>query len=501
MGTMLCKKISTGYPVATTGRELRYPVSRTEGRNILYLDGRPSFSMNNSPVSMKKESILEFLRKHRFISSSIGSIIVALLVSAFSEECTSWFGARGICYILGVDEKKDAIGRLSITLAAALSVWGVWEARRRANAMIETAREQGRIAKGQAKIARITEEGRTHDRFKNAIDHLGHADRFVRMAGVHALRNLSSEQEGQRKLILSILCSRILDITSESKYQKDYKKKPSHEIQTMMHVLFERTDENEEPWKGLSADLSKGYFCGLELENAQFQGAKLGNAQFQGAKIQGAEFQGANLRNAQFQRAYLLRAQFQGAKLGNAQFQGAPLLSAQFQEAELGNAQFQGAYLLGAQFQGANLLRAQFQGAHLLEAQFQGAYLMYTQFQGCMSQYPVQWRDSFSKQIMQCIGNVAELSGAIFADGIQQEEFDRMVEELENIKEMSPMRLDAFRNAVRKHVGKPARRGTNGVPKQYLGNLGLGTYTKAKVDQCIASYEESMKTAASPDEA
>ena len=491
-------------------------------------------------------------------------IIVALLISAFSEDCTPWFGGKGICYLLGAEDKKDAIGRLSIALAAALSVWGVWEARRRANAMIKTADEQ-------EKTARITEEGRIHDRFKNAIDHLGHADEFVRLAGVHALRNLSSEQEGQRKLILSILCSRIQSITGESKYQEDNKNKPSNEIQTMMRVLFERTDENEEPWKGLSAYLSKGYFCGLELENAQFQGADLLSAQFQGADLSGAQFQGADLSGAQFQGAdlsgtqfqgadlsgaqfqgadlsgtqfqgadllgtqfqgvYLENAQFQGAFLWNAQFQRADLSGAQFQGADLSSAQFHGAYLSGTQFQGADLSGTQFQGADLSGTQFQGADLSGTQFQGadlsgtqfqgadlsgtqfqgadlenaqfqgCISDRLGQWKRHFDEQIMQRVNEDAELSGAIFAGGIQQDALYRIVEELGHIEEMSHEELDAFRNALAEHVDNPERRGADGIPEQYRDGLELGAYIEAEAKEWIASYEKSMKTTVPPDDA
>ena len=427
---------------------------------------------------------------------------------------------------------------------------------------------------------------------------MGHEDEFVRC-------NLSSEQEDQRQLVLSTLCLRIRSITGESKYQEYYKYKPSNEIQTMMSVLFERpeepweelsadlsneiqamirvlfekADENEAPCKGLSADLSNGYFCGLDLISAQFQGAILRGAQFQKAvllgarchgadignakfhetdlketsfqeaSLEGAEFHGADLEFAELQGAYLADTKFQGAHLGFTCFQGAYLENAQFQGAYLECVQFQGAYLENAQFQRAYLADVKFQGANLQDTQFQGAKLRRAQFQGCVSGETTQWKGNFGEQIRQHVGKTAELSKVTFAGGIQQEDLDKMVRKLEHIIldefrsviaehldeniELSPAifyggiqqedldrmvrklehldkeiimdfkyiskRLDKFRNTMAEHVGKLGRRGTEGIPEEFRGEVGLDSYTKEDAEQWIASYEEAIRIATSPD--
>ena len=136
-----------------------------------------------------------------------------------------------------------------------------------------------------------------------------------------------------------------------------------------------------------------------------------------------------------------------------------------------------------------------------MSAQFQGANLRNAQFQGCISDILEQWKIDFDEQIMQRVNEDAELSGAIFADGIQQRDLDRMVEDLGHIKAMSRKELDKFIEALDKHVGEPERYGADSIHAQYYDGVGLGAYTKAKAKKWIASYEESMETAASPDEA
>ena len=459
----------------------------------------------------------------------IGSLLVIVFfVRPELQECKM---AHWLCYLSGSDTKKEALQQLGWIAAGMLSVWGIFVASRRAKAMADT--------------VKAAEEGNRQQRFKDAVEQLGHKTESVRMGGAHTLLHVALEIEPWRQSIVEILCAHIQCTTQrQEKYQKIYAETPSTEIQLLMRLLFVKSTLGEKKWEklwmDLNTNLSGSYLCGIVLQDAQFQRARLRNAQFQGARLQNAQFQGARLQNAQFQRARLQNAQFQGAwlrnaqfqraQLQNAQFQGARLQNAQFQRvqlrnaqfqrallqnaqfqrallrnaqfqrARLRNAQFQRAQLRDAQFQGALLTNAQFQGALLMNAQFQGAWLRNAQFQGCVSDGPTQWNDSFSKQIMQRVGKDAELSGAIFAGGIQQEDLYRMVEELGHIEEMSHEELDEFRNVMAEHVDKPERRGADAIPEQFRGNVALGAYTEAEAKQWIASYEESMKAAVSLDE-
>ncbi|MDD9864260.1 MAG: pentapeptide repeat-containing protein [Gammaproteobacteria bacterium] len=291
---------------------------------------------------------------------------------------------RLLCYWLGVGTKEAVINRLSIALTGLLSAWAIWSAYRRAEAM--------------QKQALAAENSLVQERFRDAVQHLGDKSASARLGGAYALFRLALEEEAFRKQIAEMICTHILSVTGAKEYRGDFAKKPSMEIQSLMRLLFsagqdDRTENSRKAfWKGLRADLSGGYFHGLELRDARFQKASLTGAEFQGASLSGAQFQGASLvgtkfhvaslENSQFHDAYLLGAEFHVARLLGAEFHDAHLYRAEFHGASLVGAEFHGAYLLGAEFHGAYLNGAEFHVASLENAQFQGATLENAEFQG-----------------------------------------------------------------------------------------------------------------------
>ena len=271
-------------------------------------------------------------------------LLMLLWVAGGSEEdCSS----HRICWLLGVKDKTDAIVRLGFAIAGIAPFW---------YAMVTMADK-----------VKATEAGNRQRVFKDGVEHLGSDKPFVRQGGAHALFHLALKDEGLRASIAGALCAHIRAATGEEDYQKQYKDKPSTEMQSFLRLLFttETVDEKrlERFWRGITPDLNGGYFRGVHLSNAQFQGAMLRAAQFEGAWLDKAQFQGAWLERVRFQGAYLKRAQFQGAQLDRAKFRGAYLERAQFRGAYLERAQFQGTRLSGSQFQGASLYMAGFQQA------------------------------------------------------------------------------------------------------------------------------------------
>ena len=325
-------------------------------------------------------------------------VLSVLLWVAFGSEDNC--KGDGMCWLLGVTDKTEAIKMLGLAIAGVMASWGVVAANRRSDAMVDTAKATAKSAKATAKsakaadntakaadnTAKAAEAGNRQRAFKDGVEHLGSDKSSVRQGGAHALFHLALEDERLRASIAGVLCAHIRETTGDKDYQERNKDKPSTEMQSLLRLLFttETVDEGrlERFWEGITPDLNDGYFRGAELSNARFPGAKLNSAQFQGASLRWAQFQRASLRWAQFQMASLWGAQFQMASLWGVQFQRANLGRAQFQGANLGRAQFQGALLEGAQFQGADLERAQFQGADLERAQFQGARLSGSEFQG-----------------------------------------------------------------------------------------------------------------------
>ena len=432
-----------------------------------------------------------------------------LLYAVFLMTPPGCEGGFWLCYGLGVERKESVVRGLGIAIAGTLSIWAVWIAHCRAEEM----KKQTDVAH---RTVCATEDRLVQERFRDAVGHLGHDSESVRLNGAYALFRLAVQEKSFRAWVAQTLCLHIVAVTSGRKYQKTCAKKPSAEIQALMRLLFERGPELEAPlseaergefWKGFPIDLSGGYFCGLALRRARFQRADLADAEFQGAKFLHAEFQGADLKGARFQGAALVHARFQGAALTGAEFQGAKYLHAKFQGADLAGARFQGADLVharfrgadlaGAEFQGADLLHARFQGAGLTKAQFQGAKSVHAEFQGAVS---FEGREAFftrrsrrvtsfslfEQRMKAGIGREADVSGAIFAGGLEQEKVERMVEELRQVGRAPEEEIQAFEQSLSKHVGREV---SHVLPDEARG----GAYDEAQARVWIEEYEEALK--------
>ena len=147
----------------------------------------------------------------------------------------------------------------------------------------------------------------------------------------------------------------------------------------------------------------------------------------------------------------------------------------------------QGSYLKGAnlskaRLQNANLRDAQLQGANLFKAQLQGANLMETQLQGVSSQEADHFSSvRFESRIRDRIGEPSDLTGIIFAGGLQQEDLDTLCEGL------SDGQAQALRKKLELHVGQPA---SNELPVN--SGAKTGAYTREEAEQWIAEYNKAI---------
>jgi len=404
----------------------------------------------------------------------------------------------------GRSAKYDVLKTIGFCIAGILLVCQAWVANKRAKAMEATAREQANATKN-------TEAGQRQERLKNAIEHLGHKRDSVRMGGAYELFHLAEDTEKLRQTVLNILCAHIRQTTRGDEYKEKYEAKPSEEIQGLLTLLF--MDEHD-IFKDCSINLQGGYLNGANLtqarlkkanllgaqlqgavlweaqlqgailRHAQLQGAILGEAQLQGANLWRAQLQGANLYKTQLQGAILREALLQGDNLTQAQLQGANLYEAQLQEADLWWAQLQGANLYKAKLQGADLIDAQLQGANLYKAKLQGADLERVQLQGVSSQEHPSHRLSaeFESRITDRIDKDSDLTGIIFAGGLQEEHLDTLCEGL------STEKAQLLREKLISDVGLEA---SHELPRD--SDAETGTYTQEEAEQWIAEYNKAMQ--------
>ena len=266
----------------------------------------------------KKESVGVWIKR------SIGIVVFVAVLVVF----LCWFQhdpemAKFAAYLVG----------------GGLLVWQVRASSKRANAADKT-------AKAMQKTADSTEKGNIAERFKNAIEHLGHESPSVRMGGIYALHHIAQDEKEYRERVFEILCAHIRETTTHCEYKPQaiptligYRgvRQPSIEVQSILKLLF---SENSIPgtYEGFCANLD---YVNLEgaglmysnLETARFIGTNLQKVRFHSSNLQKVEFNGANLRGVYFPKAQLQEARFLDANLENSYFKKSNL-----QGADLGGA-------------------------------------------------------------------------------------------------------------------------------------------------------------------
>ena len=169
-----------------------------------------------------------------------------------------------------------------------------------------------RRATAAEKTAELTERGNIAERFKNAIEHLGHKSASIRLGGIYALHHIAQEVEKYRERVFEILCAYIRETTTQEAYKprivKFSRKEPTIEIQSILNLLFMKTPGCE-IYKGLKTNLENVNLAGSRLIEANLQIADLQEANLQGAYLDGTDLQGANLYGTDFRDVNLAGAE------------------------------------------------------------------------------------------------------------------------------------------------------------------------------------------------
>ena len=253
-------------------------------------------------------------------------------------------------------------------IGGGLLLWQVRASSQRAKAADET-------AKAMQQTADSTEKGNIAERFKNAIEHLGHESPSVRMGGIYALHHIAQDEKEYRERVFEILCAHIRDTTTQDGYkplQHSIKKRrheveggrvsddwltvdtvePSIEIQSILRLLFVRHAE------------SKIYsHFRVNLAGANLQGAIL--AEIKQDDIVGVKWKNADLTNTNLQDVTLNHADLVSAWMGRANLHKTMLQGAIMKGANLDHTNAQEADFLDADLQGCNFYNANLQDAYL----------------------------------------------------------------------------------------------------------------------------------------
>ena len=214
-----------------------------------------------------------------------------------------------------------------------------------------------KTARAMQQTADSTDKGNVAERFKNAVEHLGHESVSVRLGGVYALHHLAQEEENYRKKVFDILCAHIRQTTTDENYVIRPPTshlpivQPTVEIASILKLLF--TSQDRVVYENLKAN----------LQFANLEGAMLNGSQLQCADLEGVNLQGASLIDAELNIAYL-----GGANMANAHAKNADMTSAILLFAVASNVNFDNANLRNVNFDLADCRDSSFTTARNLEA-------------------------------------------------------------------------------------------------------------------------------------
>ncbi len=191
-----------------------------------------------------------------------------------------------------------------------------------------------KTAEAMQETAQSTEKGNIAERFKNAIEHLGHESASIRLGGIYALHHIAQEVKEYRERVFEILCAHIRETTTQAAYKprinQYIEEEPTVEIQGILELLF---------IKRLGRKIYKKFRA--DLERANLKGAYLCRAYLRNANLLYVELDNANLYKADLHGSFLLGASFQEAHLHEADLRETNLVVAKFQEANLLDVKFE----------------------------------------------------------------------------------------------------------------------------------------------------------------
>ena len=395
-----------------------------------------------------------------FVLVVLFSTFVAVMFYETVEKCVGQLLGLGLSE---ENEKNKILTFLGIGMGGILLALQAVIANKRAQAM-ENA------ANAQAEANRNTEQGQRQERFKNAIEHLGHKSVSVRLGGAYELFHLAEDTEDEdtsfRQTILDILCAHIRQTTGDAEYQEKHMRKPSEEVQSLLTLLFIQ-------------DHNVFEFLHINLQGSWLNGADLDKADLRLADLSRAHLQESSLDEAYLHGALLLEARMEGARLVRAHLHGTILYGVQLQGANLGRARLPGAVLFEAQLQGVNLGGAHLQGALLGGAKLQGAHLTDAEMRGVRCEEDIS--GSYEQRMRQLIGQKSDLSWITFAGGLSQNDVEVLT------RDLSDEKTNELREELTSHIGIPE---SNELP-QDSGAI-TGAYTEEEAEEWIAEFEKGM---------
>ncbi len=246
---------------------------------------------------------------------------------------------------------------------------------------------QGKQLGLQEKSERIT-------RFSNAIELLGNNHESARTGAAISLTKLAVDYPNEFKdEVFNILCAHVRTTTSNVGYQSLHEKKPSNEIQTILKLLFCKSNKNGFIFEEFDADLTecylKGYrfshanLSGVISENGTFDDVEFDHVNLKKAQFTGCSFLSSYFEDCDFENSKLYKCVFDDAKFNRVDFNYSIIRKSFFINGSfLENLSFVGTHIYGTTFLGIDLCDSSFWGSLISICHFSFSKLEDVSFQG-----------------------------------------------------------------------------------------------------------------------
>ena len=416
------------------------------------------------------------------ILTVLGILFVIILV----QESPQW-----IFYAFGKNDKFSILQFIGVSMGGVLLAIQALLSYSRAKALEDT-------AKAHLEANSNVQHGHQQERFKTAIEHLGHKMESVRLGGAYELFHIAQEFQHLRKAAFDILCAHIRSTTKDDDYRIKYAERPSEEIQSLLTLLFVK---EHDIFQGERIDLSNCWLNGSILSKARLARADFWRAHLKGAGLNEADLQGSILYGADLRHSALWKSNLNASNLERSILKGADLNNASLNASILIGANMQGVILKSADMAGSHLACADLRGSDISEAKLVSADLTCVQLQGSfvsnvnMAEAEMflcdlrgtqrrkangcEVRHSFSSCISDYSEKDADISNIIFGGGITREYVNHVLSlQLERLG-------GQWKLKITKHIDMPK---VHEMPEDH--DVQLGSYTKEDAKQWILEYED-----------
>jgi hypothetical protein len=168
---------------------------------------------------------------------------------------------------------------------------------------------------------RLARAGQVTDRYTKAVDQLGENDKpQVRVGGVYALERIARDSPADQRAVIDVLVAHIREGRARARSLSLVSEIPI-DIAAALQVLGRLSRGDEGPIYDLRE---------LDLRGASLSSANFSRCWFDGTQLDDASLIGANLRGAVLEKATLTGAKLTGADLIRADLTGVPLDGADF---------------------------------------------------------------------------------------------------------------------------------------------------------------------------